>query len=178
MAIGDIPRTEFGQPVYEYDTTGNAFYGDTTIDDTPIQEMANGTPIAPQAFTEYPEHHNHGPKENYLADNPGLFLTNKPSPIVRHSQPRAVYGTGPVVMATARIVGINFIETSGAGTATITITRDGSTSTGSPLMFISLAANESVRDFPPLPIEAVSGIYVTITGSAKGIVYTEEERNV
>lgn len=94
----------------------------------------------------------------------------------KRSQPRTVFASGVLVPFASKILGWNFKETSGAGTASVTIYQ-GQDANQQPLLYITLAANESMRDFIQIPIEAQGGIYVGITGSAVGIVYTEEYRN-
>lgn len=170
MTVG--PHDEYGSPVVSYGTTGETFYGNTTVDDVQIQEEANGKPVDPDTLAGY---HNHGKVETEWHDRP--VLTNKPGKEIFHAQARAVNGTGIAVLHTARIAGINFVETSGSATATVTISQ-GLDASQQALLYVNLAANESQRDMFPLPIESRGGVYVTITGSAKGIIFTEEARNV
>lgn len=170
MTIG--PHDEFGSPVVSYGSTGDIFYGNTTMDDVQVQEAANGLVVEPDTFTGY---HNHGKVETEFHDKP--ILTNKPGKTVLHAQARSINATGIVVLQTCRIAGINFKETTGAATASVVISQ-GIDGMQQPLLYINLAANESQRDFFPLPIHARGGVYVTITGSVNGILFTEESVNV
>ena len=172
MTVG--PHDEYGSPVVSYGSTGEVFHGNSAVDDVQVQELANGKPMDPDTLTGY---HNHGKVDNPFHHEAGRFLVNKPGKTVYHAQARSVTGTGIAVLQTCRIAGINFVETSGAASATVVISQ-GIDGMQQPLLYINLAANESQRDMFPLAIQSRGGVYVTITGSAKGILFTEESHNV
>lgn len=96
---------------------------------------------------------------------------------VKRAVARYIPGAGLAIPQTVQLLGINFKETTGAATASITLYA-GPDSSRLPLMYITLAANESVRDFFPVPIEAKDGLYVAVTGTVTGVAYTEDYRYV
>ena len=91
----------------------------------------------------------------------------------RVSIPKPVVTSGIVIPGSALVTGFNFRETGGVTTASV-ILYDGWDANGVPFLYVNLAANESMRDFPPLPIHAKRGLYVAITGAAQGLVFTED----
>ena len=80
--------------------------------------------------------------------------------------------------ASCLVTGISVKEATGTGTASITLVS-GTDGNQLPLMYITLAANESIRDFFPLPIESLHGVNVVVnSGSVLGVLYTREVTNV
>ena len=104
----------------------------------------------------------------------GDTYTRPVKELAHYLRSRPVATSAVIIPGATQVGGINFRETAGT-TATI-ILYDGWDANGVALMYINLAANESVRDFMVLPIFAVRGLYAAITGTVQGIVYTRENQ--
>lgn len=80
-------------------------------------------------------------------------------------------GTTTVTGSSCRLIGWALAETTGTGTATVTL-HDGATSDGQTVAVITLAANESARDyFGPGGISLPYGLYASVTGSVAGSLF-------
>lgn len=168
------PFAGYGGEYVEYGTTGETITGSPSgaFSDTQVREA----PFAdPASVDDYRHYHNTGAARDYLTEQAGKFTTDVPEHVRPYSMPRGFTQTGMVIAATKRISGINIKEATGAGTATVTVYR-GVDSQQQPIMYVTLAANESIRDFPPIPILAIGGIYIAVTGTVVGVIYTEEHQ--
>lgn len=176
--VTDIPAPQYGAPAFGYGYSGNALDGSPSggFADTELREHLEAPAYDPAAYQDF---HNAGPKRSVFSDRPGDFLTTERVPARHFSQSRQIpAGGGIVVSATKHITGINLVEATGTGTAQVVIRR-GTHAGEVPLLTYNLAANESVRDFIPLPLEARGGIFVqVVSGTITGAILTEEERNV
>lgn len=75
---------------------------------------------------------------------------------------------GAVRSSASYYCGFSLRETAGS-TATVLV-YDGTAATGTLLDTISLAANESAREFYPGGIFAAIGIYIDVTGTVQGSI--------
>lgn len=162
------PQTNTGQ--YAEPNQGR-FHGDTVAGlegpYTDPQDLANAGPQqdAPDVFTSHP----------------GLF--NVLNQVLTHRQigqylPVPLSG-GLMAPGKRVFAGFAFREASGTAGAVVNI-RDGYDANARLVCPLTLAANESVRDFTTtVGIQLLQGLYVEIaSGTVQGTVYTLEERNV
>lgn len=89
--------------------------------------------------------------------------------MLRQATPVAVSGSGAVSASRSIYCGFSLRETAGA-TAVVRIFDNPSAASGTVLEEISLAANESAREFYPGGVAAATGIYVQVTGTVVGSV--------
>ena len=159
-----------------YGASGGTFHDGITMEDAPTQDTANGTPMDAGKFLD--ALHNVGVLDDHLNQRAGDYRTNKPTASYPVAVCRPFAGVSGVLLSAAGLLaGWNLVETAGA-TAKIRI-RSGIDINQPVLLTVTLAANESTRDFPPLPIEYKGGLYLElVTGAIEGSIYTRETRHV
>lgn len=168
-------RDVWGAPYTDYANTGDTVVGNATIEDVVTHQEANGHTVNPDELTGY---HNVGHTDDYLNQNAGLFRTNKPTQVVHVSVSRPVPGvSSQLITAPGLLVGWAFRETAGA--SAVLRLRSGVDVSQAIVLSIALAANESTRDFPPLPIEFRRGLFLeVVSGTIEGNIFTQEDRHV
>jgi hypothetical protein len=166
----------YGNAYVDYGYSGETTQGNTTMTDDLVQEHANGTTVKPEDLLGY---HNHGAQDDYLNQRAGMFRTNKPSPKYDVAVSRPVpSASSPLITAPGLLAGWAFRETSGTAGAVIRL-RSGLDVNQPVILAIALAANESTRDFPGLPVELPKGLYLElVSGTIEGNIFTRETRNV
>lgn len=159
---------------YPQHNSGLIYSGDTTnIDDQQLQIHPDQHYAPLNELLDYVN-----PDMVPASFDEGASATRKPGNRVKRAVARFISGQGLAIPQTVQLVGLNFKESTGIGTASVTLYA-GPDSSRLPLMYITLAANESMRDFFPLPIECRDGLYVQVnTGTVQGIAYTEDYRYV
>lgn len=90
---------------------------------------------------------------------------------LRGARPVLVGNAGRLATSPTSIVGFALRETSGVASATVVL-RDGFDAGGDPILPITLAPGESVRDwFGPAGVNLSIGLYVTVTGAVDGSIW-------
>ena len=115
-----------------------------------------------------------------MHERPGRFYTqgDRPVRIVGNYRQISPFG-GILIPGAGLIAGFNLHETTGASTAYVKI-HDGSDANAPVMLFISLAAGESSRDwYFPGGLKFKYGVYVEIvSGSIEGVMYSMEVEDV
>lgn len=163
-------------PAQDYSSSGEIFHDALTMDDVQTQGAANGSPMDAQKYMDALQ--NVGALDDYLNRRAGEYRTNKPSLSYTVAVCRPIGGgSGVLLTAPGLLAGWNFVETAGAS-AKIRI-RSGMDNNQPVVLVVTLGANESTRDFPPLPIEYKAGLYLElVSGAIEGAIYTQETRRV
>lgn len=171
----DVKGDIYGSPDIEYTSTGAVFNGETSIDDTQIQESANGSHVTPDDLTGY---HNHGVTKTYLEENAALYRVRKNTPTYDVAVSRTIVGvTGIITTGDGLLAGINLYETAGA-TALANIRR-GLDINQAPILTVALAANASMLHSFPTALEYKGGLFLElVSGHIGGYFHTIESRNV
>ena len=115
-----------------------------------------------------------------IHEHPGRFYTQGPRPtrLVGNYRPISSYG-GILIPGDGLIAGFNLHETTGASSAFVKI-HDGQDTSAPVMLFISLGAGESTRDwYFPGGLKFKQGVYVEIvTGAIEGVMYSMETEDV
>lgn len=121
-----------------------------------------------------------GDVPDLIHEKPGRFYTQGPRPtrIVGNYRPISPFG-GILIPGDGLIAGFNLHETSGTGTAFVKV-HDGSDVSAPTMLYISLAAGESTRDwYFPGGLKFRHGVYLeVVTGKIEGVMYTMEIEDV